>query len=138
MMSSTRPYYRSSYVFVTRADRGLHIASLAGTWLAVVAGFGVALQPTVLATLGVSAAVLHPGLSLGTFVAASIAVGQFAASAGMLQGAVVSSFSLLSAYRRLRPVLAGRRALRFLPVLGSFPGGPSGPRTAAPVLAARQ
>jgi len=27
MMSSTRPYYRSSYVFVTRADRGLHIAS---------------------------------------------------------------------------------------------------------------
>jgi mxaJ protein len=28
MMSSTRPYYRSSYVFVTRADRGLHIASL--------------------------------------------------------------------------------------------------------------
>jgi mxaJ protein len=28
MMTSTRPYYRSSYVFVTRADRGLHIASL--------------------------------------------------------------------------------------------------------------
>jgi mxaJ protein len=27
MMTSTRPYYRSSYVFVTRADRGLHIAS---------------------------------------------------------------------------------------------------------------
>jgi mxaJ protein len=27
MMASTRPYYRSSYVFVTRADRGLHIAS---------------------------------------------------------------------------------------------------------------
>jgi mxaJ protein len=27
MMSSTRPYYRSSYVFVTRTDRGLHIAS---------------------------------------------------------------------------------------------------------------
>ena len=35
--------------------------------------------------------------------------------------------------RRLLPVLAGRRALRFLPVLGSFPGGPSGPRAAAPV-----
>jgi mxaJ protein len=28
MMASTRPYYRSSYVFVTRADRGLHIDSL--------------------------------------------------------------------------------------------------------------
>jgi mxaJ protein len=28
MMTSTRPYYRSSYVFVTRADRGLTIASL--------------------------------------------------------------------------------------------------------------
>jgi mxaJ protein len=28
MMTSTQPYYRSSYVFVTRADRGLHIASL--------------------------------------------------------------------------------------------------------------
>jgi len=28
MMTSTRPYYRSSYVFVTRADRGLAIASL--------------------------------------------------------------------------------------------------------------
>jgi mxaJ protein len=27
MMTSTRPYYRSTYVFVTRADRGLHIAS---------------------------------------------------------------------------------------------------------------
>ena len=27
MMTSSRPYYRSSYVFVTRADRGLHIAS---------------------------------------------------------------------------------------------------------------
>ena len=27
MMTSTQPYYRSSYVFVTRADRGLHIAS---------------------------------------------------------------------------------------------------------------
>jgi mxaJ protein len=27
MMASTRPYYRSSYVFVTRADRRLHIAS---------------------------------------------------------------------------------------------------------------
>jgi mxaJ protein len=27
MMTSTRSYYRSSYVFVTRADRGLHIAS---------------------------------------------------------------------------------------------------------------
>jgi mxaJ protein len=27
MMTSTRPYYRSSYVFVTRADRGLHITS---------------------------------------------------------------------------------------------------------------
>jgi len=27
MMTSTRPYYRSSYVFVTRADRGLRIAS---------------------------------------------------------------------------------------------------------------
>ena len=27
MMTSTRPYYRSSYVFVTRADRALHIAS---------------------------------------------------------------------------------------------------------------
>src|ERR1700728_383328 len=27
MMASTRPYYRSSYVFVTRADRGWHIAS---------------------------------------------------------------------------------------------------------------
>lgn len=27
MMTSTRPYYRSSYVFVTRADRGLHIDS---------------------------------------------------------------------------------------------------------------
>ena len=27
MMTSTRPYYRSSYVFVTRAGRGLHIAS---------------------------------------------------------------------------------------------------------------
>jgi mxaJ protein len=27
MMASTRSYYRSSYVFVTRADRGLHIAS---------------------------------------------------------------------------------------------------------------
>jgi mxaJ protein len=27
MMTSTRPYYRSSYVFVTRANRGLHIAS---------------------------------------------------------------------------------------------------------------
>jgi mxaJ protein len=27
MMTSTRPYYRSSYVFVTRADRGLHIVS---------------------------------------------------------------------------------------------------------------
>jgi len=26
-MTSTRPYYRSSYVFVTRADRRLHIAS---------------------------------------------------------------------------------------------------------------
>src|ERR1700734_715613 len=25
MMTSTRPYYRSSYVFVTRADRELHI-----------------------------------------------------------------------------------------------------------------
>jgi mxaJ protein len=28
MMTSTRPYYRSSYVFVTRADRRLHITSL--------------------------------------------------------------------------------------------------------------
>jgi mxaJ protein len=28
MMTSTQPYYRSSYVFVTRADRNLHIASL--------------------------------------------------------------------------------------------------------------
>jgi mxaJ protein len=28
MITSSRPYYRSSYVFVTRADRGLHIASL--------------------------------------------------------------------------------------------------------------
>ena len=28
MMTSTRPYYRSSYMFVTRADRGLAIASL--------------------------------------------------------------------------------------------------------------
>jgi mxaJ protein len=28
MVTSTQPYYRSSYVFVTRADRGLHIASL--------------------------------------------------------------------------------------------------------------
>jgi len=27
MMTSTRPYYRSSYVFVTRADRELHITS---------------------------------------------------------------------------------------------------------------
>jgi mxaJ protein len=27
MMTSTRPYYRSSYVFVTRADRGLRIVS---------------------------------------------------------------------------------------------------------------
>ena len=27
MMTSTRPYYRSSYVFVTRADRRLHVAS---------------------------------------------------------------------------------------------------------------
>lgn len=27
MMTSTRSYYRSSYVFVTRVDRGLHIAS---------------------------------------------------------------------------------------------------------------
>src|ERR1700748_3571400 len=27
MMTSTRPHYRSSYVFVTRADRGLHIAT---------------------------------------------------------------------------------------------------------------
>jgi mxaJ protein len=27
MMTSTRSYYRSSYVFVTRADRGVHIAS---------------------------------------------------------------------------------------------------------------
>ena len=27
MMTSTQPYYRSSYVFVTRADRGLRIAS---------------------------------------------------------------------------------------------------------------
>ena len=27
MMTSSRPYYRSSYVFVTRANRGLHIAS---------------------------------------------------------------------------------------------------------------
>jgi mxaJ protein len=27
MMASTRPYYRSTYVFVTRADRGLNIAS---------------------------------------------------------------------------------------------------------------
>jgi mxaJ protein len=27
MMTSTRPYYRSSYVFVTRADRGLHVTS---------------------------------------------------------------------------------------------------------------
>jgi mxaJ protein len=27
MMTSSRPYYRSSYVFVTRADRGMHIAS---------------------------------------------------------------------------------------------------------------
>jgi mxaJ protein len=27
MMTSTRSYYRSSYVFVSRADRGLHIAS---------------------------------------------------------------------------------------------------------------
>jgi mxaJ protein len=27
MMTSSRPYYRSSYVFVTRADRALHIAS---------------------------------------------------------------------------------------------------------------
>lgn len=27
MMTSTRPYYRSSYVFVTRTDRGLHIVS---------------------------------------------------------------------------------------------------------------
>jgi ABC-type bacteriocin/lantibiotic exporter with double-glycine peptidase domain len=81
-------------------------------WQAVVAGFGVALQPAVLATLGVSVALLRPGLSLGTFVAASIAVGQFAASAGMLQGAVVSSFSLLSAYRRLRPVLTAPADVR--------------------------
>jgi mxaJ protein len=27
MMTSSRPYYRSTYVFVSRADRGLHIAS---------------------------------------------------------------------------------------------------------------
>jgi mxaJ protein len=27
MMTSTRPYYRSSYVFITRADRALHISS---------------------------------------------------------------------------------------------------------------
>jgi mxaJ protein len=27
MMTSSRPYYRSSYVYVTRADRALHIAS---------------------------------------------------------------------------------------------------------------
>jgi mxaJ protein len=27
MMTSTQPHYRSSYVFVARADRGLHIAS---------------------------------------------------------------------------------------------------------------
>src|SRR4051794_22131339 len=27
MLATTRPYYRSSYVFVSRADRGLHLAS---------------------------------------------------------------------------------------------------------------
>lgn len=74
-------------------------------WQAVVAGLAVALQPTVLATLGVAVALFRPDVSLGTFVAASIAVGQFAASAGLLQGAVIASFSLLSAYRRLRPIL---------------------------------
>jgi len=74
-------------------------------WQARVAACGAALQPALLAALGLAAA-LRPGLALGTFVAASIAVGQFAASAGMLQSGVVSTFSLLSAYRRLAPVLA--------------------------------
>jgi mxaJ protein len=33
LMTSTQPYYRSSYVFVTRADRGMHITSLDDTEL---------------------------------------------------------------------------------------------------------
>ncbi|GAA0364098.1 ATP-binding cassette domain-containing protein [Micromonospora gifhornensis] len=73
-------------------------------WQARVAACSAALQPILLATLGIVVA-LRQDVALGTFVAASIAVGQFAASVGMLQGGVISAFSLVAAYRRLVPVL---------------------------------
>jgi ABC-type bacteriocin/lantibiotic exporter with double-glycine peptidase domain len=84
-------------------QRATDAASL--RWRAVVTGLGMGLQPLLLAVLGVTVVLLRPDVPLSTFVAANIAAGQFAASAGLLQSAVVSTFSLLSAYRRLRPIL---------------------------------
>jgi ABC-type bacteriocin/lantibiotic exporter with double-glycine peptidase domain len=99
---------REERVFAGWADRYAHqrrTDAAALRWRAVVAGFALALQPAALAALGASIALLRTDVELGTFVAASVAVGQFAASAGMLHGAVMSSFQIGSAHRHLRPLL---------------------------------
>jgi ABC-type bacteriocin/lantibiotic exporter with double-glycine peptidase domain len=70
-----------------------------------VVAFGVALQPTMLAVLALTAVTLRPNLSLSAFIAATVAVGQFAAAAGALTMAVVAAFAVLPIYRRLKPVL---------------------------------
>lgn len=99
---------REERVFAGWADRYAHqrrTDAAALRWRAVVAGLALAMQPAALAALGASIALLRPGIELGTFVAASVAVGQFAASAGLLHAAVMSSFSIVSAHRQLRPLL---------------------------------
>jgi ABC-type bacteriocin/lantibiotic exporter with double-glycine peptidase domain len=84
-------------------QRGTDAAAL--RWQAVAAALAAALPVAVLAVLAATVTQLRPGLPVAAFLAASVAVGQFAASAGQLQGAVVAAFSLGPLYRRLRPVL---------------------------------
>ena len=53
-------------------------ATIVSTTLGTLLAVGLALQPAVLTTLAVTVSVLRPGVHLGTVVAASLAVGQFA------------------------------------------------------------
>lgn len=99
---------REERVFAGWADRYAHqrrTDAAANRWQAVVAGLALSMQPAALAALGASVALRRADVELGTFVAASVAVGQFAASAGLLHAAVMSSFQIGSAHKQLRPLL---------------------------------
>ncbi len=91
-----------SEVFVQQ--RRADLAAL--RWRAAATVAAALIQPALLVTLFTVAASQGSAMSTGTFLAAIVAIGQFALAAGQVTQALLAGMTIVPLYDRLRPILA--------------------------------